>query len=396
MERLHGMMSFARRVVRRFGTDACAGRAAGLAFNTLFALVPLTAGVFAVLSAVGVLQPVVAESQRVLLRELFPAASQRVFQSLAQFSENARALGIFGFGLFVLTAVALVRGVHASLNAIWRFRSVSGIWRRISTYTTVIVVGTALLALAAAAGPLVQSVVQGDAGGMPARLRSLSELLFPPALLFATLFLMTVLVPSGRVAPRSAAIGALAATIGWEVGKRVFVFWTGSVMRLSLVYGSLAAVPIFLIWLYITWLIVLMGVEVAYVHQHRDEPTDEVGGDQPAAALPELSEYTVRACAAVFIRFRDGMPPLTQHDLDERYGAATAEAIRDALVRSRLVLETNLGFLPARDPATISVNDLVNGLWAREGDESAARLLLAIWREAERRDALDALRSLFP
>ncbi|MFW5783872.1 MAG: hypothetical protein ACOCY8_05080, partial [Spirochaetota bacterium] len=62
----------------------------------------------------------------------------------------------------------------------------------------------------------------------------------------------------------------------------------------------------------------------------------------------------------------------------------------------RLVLETNLGFLPARDPATISVNDLVNGLWAREGDESAARLLLAIWREAERRDALDALRSLFP
>jgi membrane protein len=187
-------------------------------------------------------------------------------------------------------------------------------------------------------------------------------------------------------------VGALAATIGWEVAKRVFVFWTGSVMRLSLIYGSLAAVPIFLIWLYLTWLIVLAGVETSYVHQHRDEPTNVTGSDQPPAALVDLSEQSVRAIASIMIRFRDGLPPMAQHELDERHGAATAEAIRDGLVASGLVLETDLGFVPARDLARISVDDVVAGLWSGRGPDRAARALLEQWRQARDGDAAQALR----
>ena len=395
MEWFRSSVSIVRRATRRFGRDACTGRAAGLAFSTLFALVPLTAVVVALLSAFGAFESVLAESRRTLVEELVPAVSEQVLESMTRFSENARALGVFGLLLFLVTAVVLVRGVHSSLNAIWRFRSESGLWRRISTYTTVIVLGTLLLAGAAVVGPFVQSMIDDSTPALSGWTSRASELLLPPVLLFATLMLMIILVPSGHVRPRSAAVGALAATVGWEIAKRVFVFWTGSVMRLSVIYGSLAAVPIFLIWVYITWLIVLAGVEVAYVHQHRNEPTNESGSDDPVAALPQLSEYTVRALASIFLRFRDGRPPLTQHDLDDRYGASTAEAIRDGLIASGLVLETDVGFVPSRALSRISVDDVVSGLWSPDGDDPIARSLLAGRADDRGRPAVEALADYF-
>ncbi|MFW5688048.1 MAG: YihY/virulence factor BrkB family protein [Spirochaetota bacterium] len=394
MDWIRAVLASAARVARRFSRDACAGRAAGLAFSTVFALVPLTAVVVALLTTLDVFEPVVEESQRALLEELVPAASDQVFESLAQFSENTRALGLFGFGLFVITAVALLRGIHTSLNAIWHFRSESGFWRRFSTYTTVLVLGTALLAAAVVAGPTVRSMVN-DSGAVPGWFGTLSQTLLPPLLLFGTLFLMITLVPSGRVSSASAAVGAIVGVLGWEVAKRVFVFWAGSVMRLSLIYGSLAAVPIFLIWIYITWMIVLAGVEVAYVHQHRNEPVDDRGSDQPAAPLGELSDYAVRALASVIVRFRDGLAPLTQHDLDERYGAATAEAISDGLVGSGLVLETNRGFVPSRDLSAISVEDVVAGLLAGTGGDPAARALLSAWKDAPERPVVTVFEDYF-
>jgi membrane protein len=393
-DRARGLVAITRRVISRFGRDACAGRAAGLAFSTIFALVPLIAVVVAVLSLFGVFETLVAESRQSIVEELVPAVSDQVIAGIAEFSQNARALGFFGFLVFLITAVVLIRGVHASLNAIWRFRSESRIWGRVSTYTTVIVLGTLLLAGAVAVGPLVQSLIDVDPALLSWTSR-LSELLLPPLLLFATLFLMTILVPSGRVQPGSAAIGALVATIGWEIAKRIFVFWTGSVMRLSVIYGSLAAVPIFLIWVYITWLIVLAGVEVAYVHQHRNEPRNETGADEPVAALPDLSEYTVRAISAVLVRFRDGMPPLTQHDLDDRYGATTAEGIRDALVASGLVLETDVGFVPSRSLSRITVDDVARGLWTSAGEEPVAKTLLTAWAAERERPAVDVLADYF-
>jgi hypothetical protein len=90
----------------------------------------------------------------------------------------------------------------------------------------------------------------------------------------------------------------------------------------------------------------------------------------------ELSEYTVRALTAILVRFRDGMPPLTQHDLDERYGAATAEAIRDGLVASELVLQTDRGFVPSRDLSRISARDVIDGIWTGAGDDPASRALM--------------------
>lgn len=408
MDRLRTLILIIRRVIVRFGRDACPGRAAGLAFSTLFALVPLIAVVVALLSLFGTFEPAIDEARRAVLRELVPAASEQIVDGLEQFSENARALGAFGLFLFVVTASALVAAIHTSLNAIWRFRTMSGLWRRVSTYTTVIVFGTALLAAAVVVGPSVQSLVGQHSASVP-WLRSVSQFILPIILLFLTLFLTIILVPSGKVDPRSAAIGAITATLVWEVAKRIFVVWTGSVMRLNVIYGSLAAVPLFLIWLYLTWLIILAGVEVAYVHQHRGQPTDQSGSADPSAPLAELSEYTAEALMQILIRFRDGIAPLTQHELDDRHGALTAEAVRDGLLASGLVLVSTGGLVPSRSLATITVDDVVQGLFAGASaaadDQTpvdapyadattpagAAAALLAAWRVKPEAGVLEAL-----
>ncbi len=395
MDWFRDAVDFAGQVLRRFHRDACPGRAAGLAFSTLFALVPLTAVVFAVLSAIGVFEPLIAEAQRVLVEQLVPAVASEVFEGIAEFTANVEALGVFGLILFAFTGLALLRAIHSSMNAIWRFRSESSLWLRVSTYTTVIVLGAVLLAGAVALGPLVQSFIDDGALPFPDLVLGILRVAVPPLLLFLTIFLTIVLVPSGNVVPRSAAIGAVTATVGWEIAKRVFVVWVGSVMRLNVVYGSLAAVPIFLIWIYISWLIGLMGVEVAYVHQHRDELQDETRSDRPVPTLRELSEYTVCALASILVRFRTGEPPLRVQDLDERYGVQTGEAIRASLVTTGLVLDTDAGLVPSRDTSRITLSDVVNGAWAQDAQNGLARALLREWRTDDDRNAVDVLQAHF-
>ena len=395
MDWLRDAAGFAGRVLRRFHSDACPGRAAGLAFSTLFALVPLTAVVFAVLSAVGVFESLIAQAQRVVVEQLVPAVATEVFEGIAEFTANVEALGVFGLIMFGFTGLALIRAIHSSLNAIWRFRSESSLWVRISTYITVMLLGAVLLAGAIALGPLVQSLIDDGALPFPDILLGFLRIVVPPLLLFLTLFLTIVLVPSGNVVPRSAAIGALTATAGWEIAKRVFVVWVGSVMRLNVVYGSVAAVPIFLIWLYISWLIGLMGVEVAYIHQHRDELRDETRSDRPLPSLGELSEQTVCALTSILVRFRTGSPPLLVQDLDERYGMPASEVIRESLVATGLVLDTGAGLIPSRDTSRISVSDIVEGVWTDEPANGLARALLREWSMNHDRNAVDVLQQYF-
>jgi len=99
--------------------------------------------------------------------------------------------------------------------------------------------------------------------------------------------------------------------------------------------------------------------------------------------------------ASVFGRFRDGIAPLTQHELDERYGAATAEAIRDALVASGLVLDTDHGFVPSRDLMAMDVDDVVQAIWTGDGPGRLSRSLIAEWGADRSRPAFDVLQSYF-
>ncbi len=370
MERLRTALSqflkFVRKVGRSFIADACPGRAAGLAFSTLFALVPLTAFVVAVLTTFGAFQPIIEGAEETVIEQLVPAVHEEVSQSISSFAANSRALGFFGFFIFIITAVLLLRNIHTSMNAIWQYRSRRGIWGTIASYTSIIVIGTTLISASFALGPIVQSIIANAFPDLE-QARWLRSFLLPPLFLFVTFFSLNVLVPAGKVSAPSAALGAGVAVVIWELAKRVFVFWTSSVMRLSLIYGSLAVLPIFLIWIYVSWFVVLIGVEAAYVFYHRRDEHDvsEDAGPQPVSVLMELCLETA---LDVIRRHRDGDPALRDQDLDGRLGTDLADSVRAGLSRSGLILVTDHGLVPARSMSTLSLNELLTALIAGSED----------------------------
>jgi membrane protein len=365
MQTLRALWRFARRVGRRFIADACPGRAAGLAFSTLFALVPLTAFVVAVLSTFGAFDPLIEGAQQALIQQLVPAVHEEVFDGVREFAANTRALGFFGFFIFLITAVILLRNIHVSLNAIWQYRTRRGVWAAVASYTSVIVIGTTLLSASFAVGPIVQSVVTS---ALPdtAQASWLRTYLLPPVFLYAALFSIYILVPAGKVRAASSALGAGVAVIIWEVAKRIFVFWSTSVMRLNVIYGSLAVLPIFLIWLYLTWFFILIGVEVAYVFSHRHDYHDIAERDT-SKPVSELLGLCYETALEVFLRYRDGEPGLTRDALDSRLGKEAAEAVRLGLSQSGLILDTDQGLLPARSLDSITVGQLVRGVASADG-----------------------------
>lgn len=398
---IRSLWGFIVRVGKRFSADACAGRAAGLAFSSLFALVPLSAFVVAVLTAFGAFDPLIEEAQQALIQQLVPAVHEEVFASVRQFASNTRALGFLGFLIFIATAILLIRNVSNSFNAIWGFRTRRGIWSNIASYTSIIVIGTTLISASFALGPVVQTVIEASFPDAP-QVTWLRTFLVPPILVFATIFTLNMLVPAGKIHPPSAAVGAAVTVVIWEVAKRIFVFWSSSVMRLNLIYGSLAVLPIFLIWLYLTWFFILIGVEVAYSFQHRHEnPTDDTRTDGPVSLVVEQCVVTV---LEIVRRHRSGEAPLTGDGLDQMLGSAMADRVRRSLVESRLFLDTDRGILPARSAEQITVDDFVQALlvhdhrlgseageaegnakaeqpWHGLSGRSAASRLIMLWRE---------------
>jgi len=383
MERTRQVFSFIARVARRFLDDACPQRAAALAFSTLFALVPLIATVFAVLTGFGVFDSYLDLTDLEVVGQLVPAFSAEVAQSIQQFAANTRTLGTLGFVLFVVTATILVRNMHVSLNTIWRFRSSSTVWNSVATYTAVIVLGTALLAVSFVLGPLVQSVLASaipDREGFAWFRGSMVSVL----VLFVTLFLLNIVVPSGRVRMASAALGAGVSAIIWEISKSLFVLWTGSVMRLSVIYGSLAAVPIFLIWLYLSWFIALAGAELGHAFQFRDEflnPDDE---NRRIDTIPEVVELCVRTYLEVASRFSRGSAPMGQEDLDAAAGTLAGDLVRNTLEDAGLVITTDRGLLPARRLDHVTVGSVVEALVRGTGRQVNEAVIHVAERHGER------------
>jgi membrane protein len=163
---------------------------------------------------------------------------------------------------------------------------------------------------------------------------------------------------------KSALLGALIGGILWELGKNVFANSVGQSVRYSTIYGSLAVIPIFLIWLYITWIIVLLGLEIAFTHQHfaalvRSKAAGE--RDECDRVPTGLQLFTLIAQ-----RFHEGKDPPTSDELSRRFLVATGSVDshlerlqRAGLVRRVTVGNGDEGVVPARSLAEVRVAQVI-------------------------------------
>jgi membrane protein len=260
---------FLRRLILEFQRDQCPIRAASLAFATLLALVPLFALLFSLFSALGTFSEVLENLQSFLFQQLVPTSQEEIMAYIQRFVENTRALGVVGLLFFLITAVFLLNTIQSTFDALWGSRARKKSLRRLATYVSVLIVGSFLFSIGLNLVGMFRSLLGGQAVEEIGRTLAVLTGVLPSIFIFLALLLMIQLIPSGRVRFVSALIGAAVGAVLWEAARRIFFFWITYVIRLSIVYGSLAVIPIFLIWLYVAWTVVLFSLEVAFIHQHR-------------------------------------------------------------------------------------------------------------------------------
>ena len=252
-----------RTLRQRLREDRLALTAGSLTFTTLISLVPLVTVMLAVFTAFPIFGRFQTALQQYFLQALVPDNIARpVLQALTQFAGKASKLGSVGLLLLVATALALMFTIDRTLNAIWRTRAPRPLAQRVLVYWTGLTLGPLLLGAGLSMTSYAVSASRGLVSALPGSLALLIDLV-EAGLLAAGVALLFRYVPNTHVRWRHAWAGAVFVAIGIEIAKRALAWYIQAVPSYSVMYGAFAALPLLLLWVYLSWLIVLLGAVVA-------------------------------------------------------------------------------------------------------------------------------------
>jgi membrane protein len=253
------MFALTRLTIDRARKERLPQVAGSLAFTTLLSIVPLLAASFALLTRFHAFTRFKDALQEFLLSRLLPADIARtVLKYLNQFAANASGLTWVG-SLFLLgTAVAMLLTVENALNQMWKIKKNRPFFKRVGLYLLMLAVGPPVLGLSLWATSYLLGVSMGLIGALPPSLAFVLDL--GPLMLGVTVLTsMFYLVPNTKVRLRDAFAGGLIASVAFELGKRGFTTYLVKVPTYKALYGAFAVLPMFLLWVYFSWLVTLVA-----------------------------------------------------------------------------------------------------------------------------------------
>jgi len=391
---------FVSLVVRGFVNNRCPLRAAALCYTTLLALVPLLAVVFSVsksflqtTSADVVPKVIDAIVEKVAPQlEYVPAegqappagttgkghvvvttqARQQVVQSIQSFIGNIDAgrLGTAGTVLLALVAVRLLMTIEQTFNDIWGIQKGRSIWRKVVYYWTSITLGPIVLLTAlAATGTAEFTNALGRLSLAPGLQRGLLQVT-PYVVLWIGFALMYGLMPNTRVRFHAALIGGFVGGTLWQLNSQLNTMYISRVVSYSKIYGGLGVVPVFLLGLYFSWLIVLLGAQVSFAAQNVHLYMQQRASERMDQARCELlaCRVVLRACHS-FLR---GAPPPNTETLASQLHAPLQALNRIAhrLVEGGVLVEVadgDGGLQPAHPPESITIADVLHVVRTNDG-----------------------------
>ena len=247
----------------RFREDRLGLTASSLTFTTSIALVPFFTVALAIFTAFPMFSKMQGALQGWLVQSLIPDnIARQVLGYLTQFSRQANKLGGAGLAVLLITAIAMILTIDRTLNGIWRVRKTRPLPQRVLIYWAAITLGPLLLAASLALTSYVLSSSSGVVGSLPVSLRFiLNTVQF--ALVVGAVSAMFRYVPNTYVKWSHAVAGGIFVAAGIELAKRALSWYLAAVPTYSLVYGAFATLPILLVWIYLSWVIVLMGAVIA-------------------------------------------------------------------------------------------------------------------------------------
>ena len=247
----------------RFREDHMGLTASSLTFTTSIALVPFFTVALAIFTAFPMFSKLQAALQGWLIQSLIPDdIARQVLGYLTQFSSQANKLGGAGLAVLLVTAIALILTIDRTLNSIWRVRKPRPLTQRVLVYWAAITLGPLLVAVSLALTSYVLSASRGLVGALPISLRFLLDIV-QFALVTGGVTALFRYVPNTYVKWTHAWIGGIFVAAGIDLAKKLLALYLSAVPSYSLVYGAFATLPILLVWIYLSWVIVLMGAVIA-------------------------------------------------------------------------------------------------------------------------------------
>lgn len=263
--------------IRDFTADNCMLRASALTYATLLSIVPLLALMFSLLKGLGVqnvLKPFLVKNLAI--------GSQEVVGEIFRYIENTQfgRLGAIGLIVLVLTVLALLSNIEKSFNHIWRVQETRTLMRRFADYFSVVLLSPLFILAAVSISTSLQSqtlVLKLLETAYVGEALLLLFKLIPFVVMWAAFIFLYLFMPNTRVRIQAALIGGVVGGTLWQLLQWGYVHFQVGVGKYNAIYGTMAALPIFIVWLYLSWVIVLFGLELTYAIQNIGTVRQDLG-----------------------------------------------------------------------------------------------------------------------
>jgi membrane protein len=259
--RLQQLGRFILHVLRRFQEERCLQIASSLTYTTLLSLVPLLTVALTLISAFPAFSEFTAHVDDFLSENVLPEAIGDVISRyIEEFTEKAARLTALGIAGLALTSFLLMYTIERAFNVIWRVQRGRGMAQRVVMYWSILTLAPALIG---ASLTMTTFVLSRSLGWVQSAWVGDTVLkLVPPLFTVAAFTLLYYIVPSRPVRPRHAFVGGLVAGVSFEIMKRGFALYVALTPTYTIVYGAFATIPVFLVWIYASWVVTVLGAVV--------------------------------------------------------------------------------------------------------------------------------------
>lgn len=252
--------------------DRVFGRAAEMAYLSLLALVPVVAVVLSLSAHIWTDPGIIETVQQRLLKLFIPSTASVVIGYIDRFAQNAITVRWIGFFFFLVVAASLFNGIEATFNDIWGLSQKRRWYIKLTAFLLFFTVAPFFLGVSFYITVTVRDLVILKEILGRGWVQDVLRVAIPYGLTFLGFSFAYLVMPHMKVRMKAAIIGGGVAAVLWEVAKEGFDYYINNVVRYDHLYGALGVIPIFLIWLYVTWVIVLLGAELSFVIQHSLPP----------------------------------------------------------------------------------------------------------------------------
>ncbi|MDG4719107.1 MULTISPECIES: YihY family inner membrane protein [Thalassospira] len=334
--------AFWRYAIMRFIHDKSIQRAAGLSYTTLLAMVPFLAVALTVLSAFPVFDQFKDQIMDVIFKNFLPETGQQAMDYLGTFLQNTGQMTAVGTIVLALTAIMLLGAIEGAMNDVFRVTSPRKFLSRLVVFWTLLTIGPMLLGLSLSLASYIfamRHMVGGEALG-----EHIGQLTFlAPFFLSAAAFsLLFIGMPNRAIEIRDGAVGGFVAAMLFEALKKGFGIYVTNFPTYQTIYGAVAVVPIFLLWMYLTWIVILLGAQVAAAQSEWRAARAAGLIPDPRGAVPGHMERIIavlRVLEYLQIRFHGAAKPPTYRKMmrELKLGGRDLNWALAALRREKLI-----------------------------------------------------------